>query len=60
MSDIEQTARDMGWRPQEEFRGEASKWVDAQTFVSSGENFLPILRACLLYTSDAADDAPRV
>ena len=45
MSDIEQTARDMGWRPQEEFRGEASKWVDAQTFVSRGENFLPILRA---------------
>lgn len=45
MSDVETTAREMGWRPKEEFRGDESKWVDAQTFVSRGENFLPILRA---------------
>lgn len=42
---IEATARDMGWRPLEEFRGDPSKWVDAETFVSRGEHFLPILRA---------------
>ena len=35
----------MGWRPKEEFRGDTSKWVDAETFVSRGENFIPILRA---------------
>lgn len=43
--DVEQTARDMGWRPKEEFRGDEANWVDAETFVSRGENFLPILRA---------------
>lgn len=42
---VEQAAREMGWRPQAEFRGDASKWVDAETFVSRGENFIPILRA---------------
>lgn len=41
----EVTAREMGWRPREEFRGDPEKWVDAETFVSRGEHFLPILRA---------------
>lgn len=41
----EVTARSMGWRPKEEFRGDPDKWVDAQTFVDRGEHFLPILRA---------------
>lgn len=45
MSDIEQAARDMGWRPKEEFRGDETKWVDAETFVSRGEHFLPIIKA---------------
>lgn len=45
MADIETTAREMGWRPKEEFRGESEKWVDAETFVSRGEHFLPIVRA---------------
>lgn len=43
-AEIEQAAREMGWRPQEEFRGDLTKWVDAETFVSRGENFIPILR----------------
>jgi hypothetical protein len=42
--DIEVSAREMGWRPKEEFQGEEAKWVDAQTFVSRGENFIPLLR----------------
>jgi hypothetical protein len=45
MSDIETAAREMGWRPKEEFRGDPEKWVDASTWVSRGENFIPILRA---------------
>lgn len=44
-TEVEQAAREMGWRPQAEFRGDSSKWVDAETFVSRGENFIPILRA---------------
>lgn len=42
---IEQQARDMGWRPQEEWKGNPDKWVDAQEFVERGEQILPILRA---------------
>jgi hypothetical protein len=45
MADAETAAREMGWRPKEEFRGEPEKWVDAETFVSRGEHFLPIVRA---------------
>ena len=44
-SQVESAARDMGWRPLEEFRGDPAKWVDAEVFVSRGEHFLPILRA---------------
>lgn len=44
-SQAEAAARDMGWRPLAEFRGDPTKWVDADVFVSRGEHFLPILRA---------------
>ncbi len=43
--EIEVAAREMGWRPKEEFRGDPEKWVDASTWVSRGENFIPILRS---------------
>jgi hypothetical protein len=42
---IEERARDMGWRPKEEFKGDEAKWVDAETFVQKGEEVLPIVRA---------------
>jgi chemotaxis regulatin CheY-phosphate phosphatase CheZ len=32
-SEIEELAREMGWRPQDEFAGDADKWVDAKSFV---------------------------
>ena len=41
---IEQEARSMGWVPQEEFRGDTAKWVDASTFVERGHTIMPILR----------------
>lgn len=44
-SQIEQTARSMGWRPQEEWKSDPDKWVDAKEFVERGEQILPILRA---------------
>ena len=34
---IEDRAREQGWRPKEEFDGDASKWVSAETFVAKGE-----------------------
>ena len=42
--DIEERARSMGWVPEEDFRGDKSRWVDAEKFVERGENELPILR----------------
>jgi len=34
---IEDRAREQGWRPKEEFDGDPSKWVSAETFVAKGE-----------------------
>lgn len=34
---VEQEARRLGWRPQDEFDGDPDKWVDASTFVKRGE-----------------------
>lgn len=42
---VEAKAREMGWQPQERFKGDKSKWVDAQTYVERGEHVLPIVRA---------------
>jgi hypothetical protein len=41
---VEERARRMGWVPEAEFKGDKSRWVDAQTFVKNGEEALPILR----------------
>ena len=42
---IEDRAKDMGWRPLEEFKGDESRFVDAETFVKTGEEVLPIVKA---------------
>src|ERR1035437_4183631 len=41
---IEVEARDMGWVPKDEFRGDESKWVSAEQFVDHGRHVMPILR----------------
>lgn len=43
--DYENEAREMGWQPQEKYKGDPGKWVDAQEFVERGEHILPILKA---------------
>lgn len=42
-ADVEARARLMGWKPKEEFRGDSSRWTDAETFVERGEKILPIV-----------------
>lgn len=42
---VESRARDMGWIPKEEFRGDQSKWIDATAFVERADSLLPIVRA---------------
>lgn len=41
----EDRAMSMGWTPKGQFRGDPEKWVDAETFVKRGEEFLPFLKA---------------
>lgn len=43
--EVDAQAREMGWRPKEEFKGADDKWVDAKTFVERGEHVLPIVKA---------------
>ncbi len=37
-------AKSMGWVPEENFRGDKSRWVTAEAFVEKGMNDLPVLR----------------
>lgn len=43
--EIESKAREMGWRPKEEFKGDPEKWVDAATYYKRGIEVLPIVKA---------------
>lgn len=42
--DVEVEAKGMGWSPLDQWRGDAARWVDAETFVKNGHTVLPILR----------------
>lgn len=42
---IEQEARQMGWKPKDEFRGKPEHWTDATTYVENGRKMIPLLRA---------------
>lgn len=44
---FEQRAREMGWAPKEQWRGNPDNWIDAPTFVQRGEQVMPILQANL-------------
>lgn len=43
--EFESSAREMGWVPQDEWKDDPDRWVDAKTFVERGEQILPILQA---------------
>lgn len=38
-------ARELGWVPKEEYKGDPERWKDAQKFVEDGEKILPIVRS---------------
>jgi hypothetical protein len=42
--DTETKAKEMGWAPLDQWRGDPDKWVSAETFVDRGETVMPILR----------------
>lgn len=39
ISEVEQRAMEQGWRPKEQYEGDAAKWVDADEFLRRGELF---------------------
>jgi hypothetical protein len=41
----EAEARELGWRPLSDFKGDPEKFVDAQEYVEKGETLMPILKA---------------
>lgn len=43
--DFETEAREHGWSPKEEFKGDEAKWVDAETFMKRADDMLPLLKA---------------
>jgi len=60
--DVEAAARAMGWRPLDEFSGDPSRHVDAQTFYKRGQEVMPILKAqtkTLLKRLDAAEKSAK-
>lgn len=40
---LETRARNMGWRPREDWRGDPARWTDAAEFVDRGERLLPLV-----------------
>lgn len=42
--DYESEARELGWVPKDEFRGDESRWTDAESFVKRGETQMPLLK----------------
>jgi len=44
-NEVEVKAKELGWSPKEEFRGDPEKWIDAETYVRRGEEILPLLKA---------------
>jgi hypothetical protein len=42
--DYEAEARQHGWTPKDDFRGDAAKWVDAETFVKRADEVMPFLK----------------
>lgn len=42
---IETEARNMGWLPKDQFKGNPDQWVDADEFVERGKHVMPLLLA---------------
>lgn len=48
--EVQQRAREMGWTPREQWRGNPEGWIDATEYVRRGEQVMPILQANLRKT----------
>lgn len=49
--DVETLAKNMGWRPKEEFSGDPNRFVSAEDFVSKSMQMMPVMRRDLMKMS---------
>lgn len=56
---VEDRARDMGWVPQDEWKGNADQWRPAEEFVRRGEEILPIVKSRLEKSEDQVNTLTR-
>ncbi len=43
--DFEAEAKEHGWSPKEDFKGDPNRWVDAETFMKRADEMMPLLKA---------------
>jgi hypothetical protein len=43
--DFEAEAKEHGWSPKEDFKGDTARWVDAETFMKRADEMMPLLKA---------------
>jgi hypothetical protein len=43
--DFEAEAKEHGWSPKEDFKGDVNRWVDAETFMKRADEMMPLLKA---------------
>lgn len=43
--DFEAEAKEHGWSPKEDFKGDVARWVDAETFMKRADEYMPLLKA---------------
>lgn len=43
--DFEAEAKEHGWSPKEDFKGDPSRWVDAEAFMKRADEMMPLLKA---------------
>ena len=43
-TEVEEKARRMGWKPEEEYKGDPKRWTDAESFVKVGEERIPVMK----------------
>lgn len=56
MSNVEQRARDMGWRPLDEWNGPEEDWKSAEDFLRVADNYMPVLKERLTKLEDLITD----
>lgn len=57
--DYEEEAKKDGWVPQEEWKGDPEKWVDAETFVENGQKINGILKSKVERLENALEENKR-